>query len=291
MIVVNPTFTIIALIVVLLIHTALIRRQLEAPFGDVRSGLFVALAEWAAKKSGEIAAARERTWKANLLVPVEEINHLRQTFAIIRDLSYPKGFLKVVGLTGRVREETLADELPRIIESFREEKIFATWTVISAASFGDNLKAGIETFGGTFFRPNILFLRMPETPEREPEVTEIIETALQAKIGVLLFCDFQHRGLDIHRRINVWFSDRGPGWEVSMDLGNQDLAVLTGYKLMKNWDARLYFVAALQDEGRRDAAERFPHSCECGGRRVSLPGVGGETANLLHWCRRTRKGS
>ncbi len=257
MIVVNPTFTIIALALVLIIHAILIRRHLQAPFGDVRSGLFVALAEWAAKKSGEIAAARERTWKANLLVPVEEINQLRRIFALIRDLSYPKGFLKVVGLTGRVREEQLASELPGIIESFREENVFASWTVISAASFGENLKAGIETFGGVFFQPNVLLLQMPETSEREVEISQIIETALQTQIGVLIFADLHHHGLDIRRRINVWFSDRGPDWEVSMDLGNQDLAVLIGYKLMKNWDARICFVAALEDEERGEAAKHF----------------------------------
>jgi solute carrier family 12 (sodium/potassium/chloride transporter), member 2 len=260
MIVVNPTFTIIALAVVLIIHTILIRRHLESPFGDVRSGLFVALAEWAAKKSGEIATARERTWKANLLVPVEEVNQLRRVFSLIHDLSYPKGFLKVVGLTGRVREEQLANELPNIIENFRDKNVFASWTVISAASFGDNLKAGIETFGGTFFQPNILFLHMPEASEREVELAEIIETALQTQIGVLIFSDLHHHGLDIRRRINVWFSDRSPEWEVSFDLGNQDLAVLTGYKLMKNWDARLCFVAALEDERRKDAAKHFLHT-------------------------------
>lgn len=257
MVVVNPTFTIIAVALVLIIHTVLIRRHLEAPFGDVRSGLFVALAEWAAKKAGELSATRERTWKANLLVPVEEIRYLDRMFDLIRDLSYPKGFLKVVGLTGRTREERLEDELPERIERFRDEKIFASWTVISAASFGDNLQAGIETFGGTFFKPNLLFLHMPKSAERETEVAEIIKIALGNRIGVLLFADPQGRGLEAPGRINVWFTDRSPDWEVSMELENQDLAILIGYKLMQNWAAELTFVAALEDESRKDDARQF----------------------------------
>lgn len=257
MIVVNPTFSIIAIAVVLVIHAVLIRRHLEAPFGDVRSGLFVAVAEWAAKKVGDLSAARERTWKANLLLPVEEIKQVRRDFGLIRDISYPKGFLKVIGLTGRVKEEKLTEELPALIEKFQDEKIFASWTVISAATFGDNLQAGIETFGGTFFRPNLLFVTLPESPERQGELVEIIETARQNQIGVLLFADPERRGLDPCRRINVWFTDRGPDWEVSMDLENQDLAILIGYKLMRNREAALCFVAALKDDGQAAAAERF----------------------------------
>ncbi|HKJ05239.1 MAG TPA: amino acid permease [Geopsychrobacteraceae bacterium] len=257
MIVVNPTFSIIAIAVVLVIHAILIRRHLEAPFGDVRSGLFVALAEWAAKKAGELSASRERTWKANLLVPVEEIKQVRRVFGLIRDISQPKGFLKVVGLTGRVIEEKLTEELPALIEELKDEKIFASWTVISAASFGDNLQAGIETFGGTFFRPNLLFVALPESTDREEELTEIIETARQNQIGILLFADPDRRGLDPCHHINVWFTDHGPDWKVSMDLKNQDLAILIGYKLMQNRKAELCFVATLKDDSHAAAAERF----------------------------------
>jgi hypothetical protein len=44
-----------------------------------------------------------------------------------------------------------------------------------------------------------------------------------------------------------------------MDIGNQDLAILLGYKLMRNRQTRLCFVAALEDENRA-AAEQFLHN-------------------------------
>ena len=46
--IINPVFGGLALIVVLGIYVLLVRRQLDYPFDDVRSGLFAALAEWAA---------------------------------------------------------------------------------------------------------------------------------------------------------------------------------------------------------------------------------------------------
>jgi len=44
---------------------------------------------------------------------------------------------------------------------------------------------------------------------------------------------------------------------VSMELDNQDLAILVGYKLMRNREAQLCFVAALEDKSSEAAAERF----------------------------------
>jgi len=68
MFIVNPIFSMISLIIVFVLHAFLIRKHLRAPFGDMRSGLFVAIAEWAAKKVSQLTASRERSWKANLLV-------------------------------------------------------------------------------------------------------------------------------------------------------------------------------------------------------------------------------
>lgn len=69
MFIVNPIFSLVAVVIVVAIHGSLIRRHLKAPFGDVRSGLFVAIAEWAAKKVNDMAASKERTWTSNLLIP------------------------------------------------------------------------------------------------------------------------------------------------------------------------------------------------------------------------------
>lgn len=257
MFVVNPVFSLVAVAVVLILHGILMRRQLKAPFGDMRSGLFVALAEWAAQKVKELAASRERTWKANLLVPVEDVDHLQRQFDFTANIARPKGFVKVVGLTGRVDQQRLLADLPDVAAAFSEQGVFASWTIISAARFGDNLKAGIETFGGTFFKPNLLLLTLPDGTEREPELADIIETALQNEIGVLLLAGESLAGLGKPGWVNVWFRDRGPGWELSMDLGNQDLAVLIGYKLKINWEAGLRLVALIEDSGRADAARQF----------------------------------
>jgi len=257
MIIVNPTFSLVAAAVVLVIHGFLIRKHLKAPFGDVRSGLFVALAEWAAKKVEVLTVSKERTWKANLLVPVEGLEKVKGNIQIIRDISYPKGFLKLVGLTDKTRKEDLASGLEELSEELREKKLFASWTVISAATFGDNLQAGIETFGGSFFKPNVIFFTMPDSGEQEREVGEIIDISVERGCGVLVYNQHPESPLENPGSLNVWFHDSSPNWDLSMDIGNQDLALLIGYKLKSNWGASLRFVCLVDDSENISEAENY----------------------------------
>ncbi len=260
MFIVNPGISFLAVVLVLLIHSYLIRKHLKAPFGDVRSGLFVALAEWAAKKANSLAPPGERVWKANLLVPVEDPRELRGTFNFLRNIAYPKGSIKLMGLTGKVEEDVLLSRLPEMSQGFQEEGIFASWTLIESVEFGNNLIAGIEALTGSFFRPGILFLRLPESRDRDDEIREIIRNAALHRMGVLLLSKHPKSGFGRRNSINLWVEDRGPAWEISMDLGNLDLTLLTAYKLKRNWKASLSFTALVDSPSRTRAARDFLYS-------------------------------
>lgn len=58
---------------------------------------FVAVAEWAVEKASRVGGSRERAWKPNLLVPVEDADELRGTFRLILDIAAPKGSLTITG--------------------------------------------------------------------------------------------------------------------------------------------------------------------------------------------------
>jgi hypothetical protein len=58
---VNPVFGLIAIIFTLAIYAYLLRKKLRAPWGDVRSGLFMSLAEWAGERVSRLPGAPERT--------------------------------------------------------------------------------------------------------------------------------------------------------------------------------------------------------------------------------------
>ncbi|MBP2030407.1 amino acid transporter [Methanohalophilus levihalophilus] len=254
---INSTFSLVAVVVVVSIHSFLLRQHLKAPFGDVRSGLFVALAEWAAKKVNELTVSRERAWRANILVPVEDPQDLRGMFNLIRDISYPKGFIKLLGLTGKVEKKELHARLPDITRSFQDEGVFSSWTIIDVPSFEDNLVAGMEALAGSFFRPNIIFLTLPSSKQREEDTRILIQKASQNGIGVVIYAPHPKSGLGRHKSINLWIDDKSPDWEISMNLGNMDLAVLVGYKLKRKWQASMNLITTVADDSQKKKAEEY----------------------------------
>jgi amino acid transporter len=270
MFIINPAFSLVAIAIVLVLYSVLIRRHLHAPFGDVRSGLFVALAEWAVKKVSSLPVSRERTWKANLLIPVETENEISKLFYFIKNVAFPKGFIKLVGLTGKETEEELTNELDHASEKLKDEDIFTSWTVITAADFGENLKAGIETFGGTFFKPNIILLTMPDDAMREAEVKEILTICRKNKIGVLLLNEHKDRSFGSKDSINIWFKGLGPKWSLEEGLTNHDLALLIAYKFKLNWQADLRLVGEIQKKDEKENLLEFlSHVSE----RARIPNV------------------
>ncbi len=257
MFIINPVFSLIAVAVVVVIHTMLIKRSLNAPFGDVRSGIFVAVAEWAVKKIGNLDVPVERVWKANLLFPIERPDHADRYYDFVKDLSYPKGFLKIVGLTRDENEEVLTREVKRFVEAIKAEGIFATWSLITVAEFAKNLTAGIETFRSSFLKPSFILLTMPEDTEREDKIMNVINTCRENRIGVLLVDEHKIRRMGKKNKINIWFERQAGNWDIDVELGENDLAVLIAYKLKLNWNADLQFVAKIESESEREQADEF----------------------------------
>ncbi len=121
MFIVNATFGLVAMGIVGAIYFYLLQKHLIAPHGDIRSGLFMALGEWIAKHITELPASEERAWKPNLLVPIEAGRELRGTFTFLRNLTYPKGSLILMGLTRDRDSDPLAEEVAYLRDGFRDE--------------------------------------------------------------------------------------------------------------------------------------------------------------------------
>ena len=229
------------LLVVLSLHAYLVKKHLRAPYGDVRSGLFAAMAEWAAKKMENLAGPFEKTWKANLLVPVEISSHAASIYALLRDISYPKGFVRLLGLTGKTKEDELAENLPALANRFLEDGGFATWTVVRSSTFSENVAAGLEALGGAFFQSNLIFIRLAQEIERREEIRRIIRSAGQSRLGVLLYAnpeEIPHK----ERGIHMILEEPEEGWKIGTDL-----ALLISYKLKQNWKSDLVLIAELKN--------------------------------------------
>jgi amino acid transporter len=257
MFIVNPTFSLIALAVVVGFYALLLRRTLETELADVRSGLFVSLAEWAAKQVSELSAKQERAWKPNLLVPVEDTDTLRGTFLLLQDIAAPKGSVKLLGLASNRSPHHLSEQINDLTGAFRKRGVFASSTTIKAHAFAEGLTAGVQALRGAFFKPNILFLPLPETEERERDYQAVLRDIAEEQMGVLIYAPHGRAGLGQRDAINVWVADQSPHWEISMNIGNLDLPLLTAYKLKRNWNAQMRIITVVEDPGDRESARMF----------------------------------
>lgn len=247
MFIINATFGLISIAFVIAAYLYLTNRKLKVPYGDMRSGLFVSLAEWAAKKVSILPEENQRAWKANLLVPVRTSRELRGSFSLIRNLVYPKGSIKLIGIAEKLSTDKLRDDLFTLANSFSRDNVYTSWSVIDSSNFKEAVLNSLQTFQGTFFKPNILFLRVSKDKGRDDELHSIINEARNYNMGIQLYIEDPVAQLGRQASINVWIREKSPHWDLNMDLGNVDLALLSAYKLKKNWNAEMRLIVVVEE--------------------------------------------
>ncbi len=264
MFIIHPTMAWLSIAIMLGFYWLLMRRRLDAPFADVRSGLFVSLAEWAATKVSQLPGRQERAWRPNLLVPVESAGELRGTFEIITSIGRPNGSVKIMGIAPEGADhEALERRLAALAVSFGERGVFSTSTVVEApdGAFTPGLVAGMQALHGAFFRPNIVFLQVTDRvgADRlvEANLRRVVREAERERIGSLLWVPHPVTALGQRQRVNVWIRDRSPDWSIGWDIGNLDLSLLTALKLQRNWRAELRLLMVVEDPAEERNARAF----------------------------------
>ncbi|MBI1925736.1 hypothetical protein HYR99_15970 [Candidatus Poribacteria bacterium] len=61
----------------------------------------------------------------------------------------------------------------------------------------------------------------------------------------------------MEKTINLWIDDRSPNWQMSMNLGNIDISILTSYILKRNWKAKLNLITTVSNPEYIAQAEGF----------------------------------
>jgi amino acid transporter len=257
MFIINPTVSLLSIVIVLVVYWYLSRQNLETPFEDVRSGLFVSFAEWAAKHTWGMKKMQQRAWKANLMVPVRDLNGIRGTFEFLRNIAKPKGSIKLLGIEPWSEGSSLLDALEDISRAFREKGVFSSSTVIHADQFAKGINYGNQALQGAFFKPNIVFLNMQDHDDYETELRPVMKESIRLEIGVLLFLLHPTALLGQRNTINVWVSDRQGNWNLGWDIGNLDLSILVAYKLKINWQARIRLITVVSDPNEAENAQDF----------------------------------
>ena len=288
MFLINPLFAGGAIVIIIGVYLWLVRQGHQAPWGDVRSGIFTAIAEWAVRMGARVPSS-PKSWKPNLMVPVEEPTAWRKRIIFIRDIIFPRGSARIFsvrilekGVRHRVGQlvqqvfkrteeseesnkesEKLENELTDLIQPLREEGLLAVSTVIEANHFLHGISVVTQSLKGMPLPPNVMFLSMSDNPDKDERLEQLISMAMREELGIIVLNLSSERGFGREKDINMWLRSGSP---------NRNLSILTAIQLEKNWNGNLKLLRMVEKEKDISKAQvgleaiarrgRLPHDCE-----------------------------
>ncbi|MGD2169704.1 MAG: Na-K-Cl cotransporter [Chlamydiota bacterium] len=256
MFIISPIFGLVAVSFISAIYVYLMKRKLKAPFSDVRSGLFEAIAEWSAKKVKLLHGHADRAWKPNFLLPLDNVEQLMGVYRLVHHLAFPVGSVKLLGIKKKEDLRSFENELENSSANYLKHGVFSSFSVMEEEKFSQGVIRGIQALRGSFFRPNIVFLELPKDESLHQNLFEIVDTANYSKMGVSLIVYHPQTGLRKEEVINLWIS-KPKKWELEMKLGNIDLAILLSYRLKISWQGTLRIFMSVKDKKEKAKAIKY----------------------------------
>lgn len=290
MFLIQPWIALMATVLILLMYLLQLRRGLVSQYGDVRSGMFNSIAEWAAAKAAQYPY-NSRNWKPNLLVPIEDPENWQERMAFVRDIIIPRGTLRVYSLlihnkpleqqlTGWVKrvfaKDTklkLSDEHPEYQRRFREldaliaplrkRGVFSAARVVEVGNYLEGMNVITQIMKGMFFPPNVCMLTMSDDSAKLNRLKEMVAFSIKSELGILLLSLHPEKQFGQRQNINVWIRSESP---------NIHLSFLIALMLEKNWDGKLRIISVVREEknirlrhrliGRLIESARLPRDTE-----------------------------
>ncbi len=265
MFLINATFAATAIFCILVIYTVQVKRELDTPWGDVGSALFCTIAEWAAKTSAQMPQ-HAKSWKPNLIVPVENPKEWFHLMNFVRDIVFPSGTLRIFSVIPRAKDESLfrrklygksheknkleqADQqLKELVSPLKKEGIFTVEITVDSDKVLEGINIISQVLKGAFFPPNLVFLTMSGDIAKDKGLGEIISIYTYQQMGILILYPHPKAGFGKNETINVWYR---------VGSQNLDLLILIALQLFKNWHADLRLITVIERNEKKDEAIKF----------------------------------
>lgn len=244
MFLINAVFSAVAIGIIILLYIWLAKRGLEGEDGDIRGGMFLALAE----KASRIAARFPRhqvSWKPDLLLPVDNPRVWSGPMLFIRDITHPSGSVFAFTVSETDRERNKKD-LDALLEPLKRQNLFVNSTVLEDDNFSHGAKMVLQTLKGSTFRPNVLFLTMDD--KHDDVIRQLIIEAARDELGVVVLRQHPRVAFGMQQDINVWLREKSPNWH---------LAVLLGLHIQQNWGGKLNLVTTAKNDEEKKRMEDF----------------------------------
>ncbi|TFG78689.1 MAG: amino acid permease, partial [Flavobacteriales bacterium] len=238
MFVINVIVALFSLIFIFVFYFYLVKLNLKSEVGDSRSGLFTALAEWATKKSSNLSPEKEvRSWRPNLLIPMQMPKEIRSAYKLIHSIVYPKGSVKILSLINENVQEQRNNEqfLKNAIKKYKEGYISASYAFVDGSEFNTSVKISMQSLNAAFFKPNVIFVSIDSANVQNAFYDQLRSDAEKNDFGVLMYIPFSTASLAIEKNITLWLTDITADWKETFNIGNNDLGTLLALLICKNW--------------------------------------------------------
>ncbi|MDD4202626.1 MAG: amino acid permease [Candidatus Omnitrophica bacterium] len=264
MILITPFFSFIAILVIAVIYTVLLRGNVRKDWPDIRKGLFIFIAE----KAIQIARSlpyHPKIWKPNILIPIVNFEDWETVLEFVKDMVNPSGRINLVSIhkvseenfvfeqerdKGNLRQEfeIVKDKLRMIAEPLEKKGILVSSCAVPASSFLEGATSVIITLKNSIFPPNLLFMRLREGLQLDDDMMTLIERIGKKDMGILFLYLHPKKYFGKKKKINIWVREGSP---------NINLAVLIALKLEQNWDADIRVVQVVREEKDVQKAIRY----------------------------------
>ncbi|HDY87665.1 MAG TPA: Na-K-Cl cotransporter [bacterium] len=259
MFLINPVFSIISFVTIIILYIYLTRKGFESELGDIRGGMFLVLAE----RASRIAAKFPRhqiSWKPDLLIPIDDPQIWSSSLLFIRSITYPSGSIFAFTVKDSDIGETEKD-LNEVLSPLIKENILVNSTVIEDSEFLHGAKLVIQTLKGGTFRPNTLFLTLGEDTRNDDVINQLVMHAVRHEMGIIVLYQYPRVGFGMQKDVNLWLRDESPNWH---------LAMLIALQLQLNWQGKLNLITVAQ---KQEGAKRLQRFLEHLGDQVRLPSM------------------
>jgi solute carrier family 12 sodium/potassium/chloride transporter 2 len=171
----------------------------------------------------------------------------------------PEGSIKLLGITTRTDVAEVSGRIRTIGLELRERDVFTTWSVLDRAGFEEGIVVGLQALGSAFFRPNIVFARLPPDASRIAELRRVVVEARRQGVAVLLLGVHEKAGLGRRQILNLWVRGyvAGASAEDALRGGESNLAILVAYRLHRAWAAELNVVIVVPDAAAEAGARAY----------------------------------
>ncbi len=254
MFLINAQATIIAIVITYGIFFFLQRRELERTWGDVRTGIWFALARYALLNLN-VERLDAKNWRPNLIVFTGQPHNREQLVDVAEWLSLGQGvvtfFQLLVGDIKKLTRSGLRETARRNIASYIKDKALTAFPEVDVVSnFKDGALTVAQAHGIGGLEANAVMMGWSHTPQGRAVQVDLMRNLVALQKSVFFLHPDLERGFGQQEVIHIWWGGRG---------GNADLMLLLAHliKRHRSWKgAKLRLLRIIDSEKGFDDTER-----------------------------------